>query len=139
MEGPLEQEIISPNNNNQKEVLNDLISNTTEKDIPSDFVSQELSKLESDKIFKIVQNAVASTKINVVGINRSLLNSIDEVFSHKLDSWKVTNQKSSGRCWIFAGVNLFKEPVIKETGSDFEFSQNYIAVCINEVLCLLVH
>lgn len=127
MEGPLDKEIITPNVDKEKEVLRD---KTSVKDIPQNFVSEQLSKLETNEIFKIVQNSVATTKINVIGINRSLYNSVDEVFSHKLDSWKATNQKSSGRCWIFAGVNLFKEPVIKETGSDFEFSQNYIAVCI---------
>ena len=41
---------------------------------------------------------------------------------------KVTNQKSSGRCWIFAALNLLRNNFIKEhkLKEDFEFSQSYL-------------
>src|SRR5487761_918198 len=38
----------------------------------------------------------------------------------------ATNQERSGRCWLFAGLNLLRVGVMRETGlKDFEFSQNY--------------
>lgn len=40
----------------------------------------------------------------------------------------ATNQKSSGRCWIFAGLNVLREIVGKRCGIEsFELSQNYVA------------
>ena len=39
------------------------------------------------------------------------------------------NQKASGRCWIFAGLNLLREKIAKELDLDkFELSQNYLAL-----------
>ena len=41
---------------------------------------------------------------------------------------KVTNQKSSGRCWLFAALNLFREIAAKKMNVEFfELSQNFIA------------
>ena len=53
--------------------------------------------------------------------------SIDSSFSIKLDDWKVTNQKSSGRCWLFATLNLFRPGTMKKLNvKNFEFSQSHI-------------
>lgn len=39
----------------------------------------------------------------------------------------VTNQKNSGRCWIFACLNVIRLPFIKfHNLEDFEFSQGYL-------------
>ena len=39
-----------------------------------------------------------------------------------------TNQKSSGRCWIFAALNMLRRKVIKDNKlpESFEFSQSYL-------------
>ena len=39
----------------------------------------------------------------------------------------VTNQKSSGRCWIFACLNIMRLPFVKHLNmEEFEFSQTYL-------------
>jgi bleomycin hydrolase len=39
----------------------------------------------------------------------------------------VTNQKNSGRCWIFAALNVMRIPFIKHFNiEDFEFSQGHL-------------
>lgn len=39
----------------------------------------------------------------------------------------ITNQKSSGRCWIFAALNVIRIPVMKHYNiEEFEFSQAYL-------------
>jgi bleomycin hydrolase len=39
----------------------------------------------------------------------------------------MTNQKSSGRCWIFALLNTMRQPLMaKQAIEEFEFSQNYL-------------
>ncbi|MBQ9407928.1 MAG: C1 family peptidase [Clostridia bacterium] len=50
------------------------------------------------------------------------------LFNHELKTLPVTNQKSSGRCWLFAALNLFREIANKKLNMEkFELSQNYIA------------
>ncbi|AUD64825.1 hypothetical protein BK011_03730 [Tenericutes bacterium MZ-XQ] len=49
-------------------------------------------------------------------------------FSHEIKTMPVTNQKASGRCWIFAGLNVLRELVAKKYNlKNFELSQNYTA------------
>ena len=49
-------------------------------------------------------------------------------FSHEIKTLPVANQKQSGRCWIFAGLNVIREEVAKKYDlKQFELSQNYTA------------
>ena len=67
-----------------------------------------------------------ASRVDDVAINREIINSIDHSLSTHLDDWKVTNQERSGRCWLFAGLNLLRVGVMRKTGlKDFEFSQNH--------------
>jgi bleomycin hydrolase len=76
--------------------------------------------------YRLAQNAVTRVTVDDVAINREIVNSIDHSLSTQLDDWKVTNQERSGRCWLFAGLNLLRVGVMRTTGlKDFEFSQNY--------------
>lgn len=39
----------------------------------------------------------------------------------------MTNQKATGRCWMFASLNAMRIAFIKSKNiEDFEFSQNYL-------------
>jgi bleomycin hydrolase len=77
--------------------------------------------------YRLAQNAVTRVTIDDVAINREILNTIDHSFSTTLDDWKVTNQERSGRCWLFAGLNLLRVGVMRKTGlKEFEFSQNHV-------------
>lgn len=49
-------------------------------------------------------------------------------FEVNLKTLPVTNQKKSGRCWIFSALNVLREEVAKKCNLEkFELSQNYIA------------
>ena len=90
----------------------------------------DLERLRKDfsanPTYRLAQNAVTRVTVDDVAINREIVNSIDHSLSTTLDDWKVTNQEKSGRCWLFAGLNLLRVGVMRETGlKDFEFSQNY--------------
>ena len=77
-------------------------------------------------VYRLAQNAVTRVTVDDVAINREIVNSIDHSLSTHLDDWKVTNQERSGRCWLFAGLNLLRVGVMRKTGlKDFEFSQNH--------------
>ena len=76
---------------------------------------------------KVAQNAVTGVQLPKLALNRSIVQNTDNTFSIKLDEWKVTSQKSSGRCWLFAALNLFRVGAMKKMNiKNFEFSQAHI-------------
>jgi bleomycin hydrolase len=92
--------------------------------------SGDLERLRKDftanPAYRLAQNAVTRVTVDDVAINREIVVGIDHSMSTTLDDWKVTNQEKSGRCWLFAGLNLLRAGVMRKTGlKDFEFSQNY--------------
>ena len=51
---------------------------------------------------------------------------IDTHFSHEVKTVGRTNQKSSGRCWLFTGLNVLRASTIERFDlGNFQFSQNY--------------
>jgi bleomycin hydrolase len=49
-------------------------------------------------------------------------------FSNVIPTLPITNQKQSGRCWLFAGLNVLREIIAKKYNlDDFELSQSYLA------------
>ena len=78
-------------------------------------------------MMKLLQNAVTNGELNEVALDREVVTSTDFTFSTLLDEWEVTSQKQSGRCWMFAAMNLFRVGAMKKMNlSNFEFSQNYM-------------
>jgi len=75
----------------------------------------------------ISRNALIQNDINKVAINWENFSKINHTHSNTIDKQlPVTNQKASGRCWGFAGLNLLRLGIVKKYNlSNFEFSQNY--------------
>ena len=72
-------------------------------------------------------NAVTNNEIDKLALNRRVISGEDGHFSHRIKTKGITNQKSSGRCWMFAGFNVMRPKVIHEQGLDhFEFSTSYL-------------
>lgn len=91
-----------------------------------DFLSTLRREFAAKPAYTIAQNAVTQCTVDDVALNRSVVTSTDHTFSHLLDDWAVTHQKKSGRCWMFAGLNLFRVGAMKKMNlKDFEFSQNW--------------
>ena len=84
-------------------------------------------KYESDNHVKVVRNAMIRTDLNDLTMNWDRYRSINHSFSNVVKGeMPVTNQKSSGRCWGFAGLNLFRFYIgRKHNLKNFEFSQSY--------------
>jgi len=88
----------------------------------------ELRKgFDAESSNKVAQNAVTNVQLPDLTLNRDLVQDIDDSFSTKLDDWKVTAQMRSGRCWLFATLNLFRVGAMKKMKlKNFEFSQAHI-------------
>ena len=75
---------------------------------------------------KAVRNALASNSIAVLATNAENLAMIDTHFTHRVKTVGITDQQSSGRCWLFTGLNVLRAKMIeKHDLASFEFSQNY--------------
>jgi hypothetical protein len=55
-------------------------------------------------------NAVANNPVKSLALSRSVIRGDDGHFSHRIKSKGITNQKKSGRCWMFAGLNVVRPP-----------------------------
>jgi bleomycin hydrolase len=76
--------------------------------------------------YRLAQNAVTRVAVDDVALDREIVNGADHTLSHLLDDWKVTNQQRSGRCWLFAGLNLLRVGAMHKMNlKEFEFSQNH--------------
>jgi bleomycin hydrolase len=73
-------------------------------------------------------NAITNNKISDLSLDRRALVRHNDRFNHELESSGVTHQRGSGRCWLFAGLNLFAPRVMADLKmKKFELSQPYLA------------
>jgi bleomycin hydrolase len=87
--------------------------------------SKYLEKKESP-LTDVMKNAIIANGIEVVAFNHSSRIRLQNNFSNEIKTGKITSQEKSGRCWMFAGLNLFRNSITKKLNvDDFEFSQNY--------------
>jgi bleomycin hydrolase len=76
-------------------------------------------------------NAIRMHAVVKHGVSDAAENQLEDVdnpmiFSIELESGKITDQKSSGRCWLFAGLNTMRYEIMQKLNlKTFELSQNY--------------
>lgn len=74
-----------------------------------------------------ISNAISNNDIRSLALNRDISNKEDHAFKYKVKVSGITDQKSSGRCWMFAGLNSLRPYILKDKNlSNFEFSTNYL-------------
>ena len=75
---------------------------------------------------KAIRNALNTTAITVLSANAENAAMIDTDFTDRVKTWGITDQKSSGRCWLFTGLNVLRAAAADKHGlGNFQFSQNY--------------
>ena len=93
---------------------------------------KELEKIKysllKDPSFCIAKNALARTDLQDVAMNWDQFALINHNFSEKISpELKATSQHKSGRCWLFAALNLMRIPFCRKYKiKQFEFSQSYL-------------
>ncbi len=76
---------------------------------------------------KALRNALAVSDIRSLALNQDNLTEMNTYFSNSVPSKGITDQKSSGRCWLFTGLNVMRSRMILDQGLEgMEFSQNYL-------------
>lgn len=92
---------------------------------------EQLEEFERD-FHRDPAKRVAQLAVTMNGVDKSatdpFVNRKDRFqFSVELKTGHITNQKSSGRCWMFAAMNTMRVEVMKRLNlEDFELSQNYL-------------
>lgn len=75
---------------------------------------------------RAIHNAISGSDIAVLAVNQEAKNGNDTYFSHRVPSRGITNQKKSGRCWLFTGLNVLRSKAMLEHNLPATtFSQSY--------------
>jgi len=97
------------------------------QDLTKGDLDQLKSGFKKDVYTKAMQNALSSTDITQLAWNRENVGTTDQFFTYRVDVSGITDQKKSGRCWMFSSLNLFRPMAMKQFNvSEFEFSENYL-------------
>jgi bleomycin hydrolase len=76
---------------------------------------------------RAIMNAVSNNDLKDLTLDREMINAHDDIYSFKVDAKGITNQKSTGRCWLFAGLNVMRPAVMEKYNiAEFEFSENHL-------------
>ena len=76
---------------------------------------------------KALVNAVAANAIDDLAKNHANAGALDTYFSIETKRQSITDQKSSGRCWMFSGFNVLRSNYTQQRDSiQLEFSQAYL-------------
>ena len=103
------------------------MNDTSRGALSNDSVTKFRESFDADPNKKLVQNVVTQHDVNDIALSRSIVTESAHSFSIVLDDWGVTNQARSGRCWMFAGLNLCRVDTRNVLNvKEFEFSQNYL-------------
>ena len=81
---------------------------------------------DGDLAKQVAMRAVTNCGVVKAATNNEIFRQDRHQFSISLEQGKITNQKQSGRCWMFAALNTMRFAVMKKLNLDtFELSQNY--------------
>lgn len=83
---------------------------------------------EGDALRLAMTNAFSQTAMNALAFNPVRARDMQFKFSIDVKTMSATNQKQSGRCWLFAATNVLREKIAHELNLEsFELSQSYLA------------
>ena len=76
---------------------------------------------------RALRNALAANSIDNLAANQVNAGELDTYFSVETKKQSITDQKSSGRCWMFSGLNVLRSNFAKRTDSlTVSYSQDYL-------------
>ena len=105
-----------------------LMAQTKDGGISAQMLSQIQQSQKSTVADKAIFNAVASNSIDDLAKNQANQGEIDTYFSNETPKQSIMDQKSSGRCWMFSGLNVLRANFAKahKDTLSVEYSQNYL-------------
>ena len=85
---------------------------------------------QQDPQRRLATLALSKSELNSVAFNAKGAYAMCQKFSIEIPTMAATDQKSSGRCWLFAAANVLRERIAAARNLEkFELSQSYLALC----------
>ncbi|MCC8129551.1 MAG: C1 family peptidase [Clostridiales bacterium] len=86
------------------------------------------ARFDAQRANRVAMNAVTENGLTKSAKRREAAQRDVHTFSVSLNQGDITNQKQSGRCWMFAALNTMRFEVIRKhkLSRDFELSQAYL-------------
>lgn len=98
-----------------------------EKSIDTKKLEQFEAEFAQNPVNYVAMNAAAGNGIVKAATNNDILRESRHSFSISLEQGAITNQKQSGRCWLFAAMNVMRFHIMKKLNlENLELSQNYM-------------
>ena len=96
------------------------------KEITLEQLASYETAFDGDRANRIAMDAVTKNGVNNAAVRFENAREMRHTFNISLEQGDITNQKQSGRCWMFAALNTMRFRIIKKLGvKTFELSQNY--------------
>lgn len=76
--------------------------------ITPSMMEQIKSTYQNTPADRAIHNAIAANNIDNLAVNADNKNGFNTDFSHRVKSKGITDQQSSGRCWLFTGLNVLR-------------------------------
>ncbi len=100
------------------------------KQLSIDKINEYEAEFLKDKSNLVRMNAGSYNPLNKVVVDINRLKDEPFNFNNDIKNGEITNQKASGRCWMFASMNVMRNIVMKKLNlENFEFSQSYTLFC----------
>ena len=81
----------------------------------------------NDPYTRAMTNALSNNDVKKLALSRENIDEFDHFFKYRVKVSGITNQKSSGRCWMFTSFNTLRPKVMEKLNiSKFDFSHNYL-------------
>lgn len=94
--------------------------------IDNKLLTEFKNRFDADGTNQVIKGAIAKVGINDASLDNNVLRRHSFEFSNETKRGTMTNQKSSGRCWMFAALNTARVDTMEKLNMEsFEFSQNY--------------
>ena len=95
--------------------------------VTPEMLSRFAASLPRDAAFQSLSAALHNRKFSEVFSNPEVLRNHNHQFTHEIKTGVVTNQKGTGRCWMYAALNTIRPYVVRRLNmKEFEFSTNYL-------------
>jgi len=96
--------------------------------ISKDMLKDIQKEVQASPANRALVNAVAANSIDALAVNSQNAGAFDTYFSIETKKQSITDQKSSGRCWMFSGLNVLRSNYTHQHGDSIqiEFSQAYL-------------
>ena len=97
-----------------------------EKNITFEQLAAYEKAFDADRANQVAMRAVTTNGVVKAATNQEVYRRDRHQYSISLEQGNITNQKQSGRCWMFAALNTMRFAIMKKLDLDtFELSQNY--------------